>query len=355
MAPILTAFAAFLDKPESSADLHSKLAAARDPLGRAAYAVVKMVTGGEWKVSAEEAALLRAYAKRYLAAPLSPPHHEAIEFLAREIEIKKQAAPSAELPAARTLLLGHLAALPRASEGVDAILKKQATTLGLERISDRWSCVEGAAIEAGRSGMAAPDTLAAAMEQFKSLREPGWELFQIFATALLAARSKGDMAQEAALLAIEAAKAIRYPPSPAREEAIKIKNVFAKFKPCKWCKGTHQVPCDYGCDEGGQVTKKCAVCNGSGLKPGYLYPPPCPEKIPGGKHTWSDPCPKCKGSRGIPCRSCKAPFAPPPADLLDAQPCRTCAGGGFLLPELKLPCVDCYGVGARISLNPRRK
>lgn len=355
MAPVLTSFAAFLEKPETPGDLPSKLSLARDPFGRAAYAVVKMIASGEWKPSAEESTLLRAYAKRFLTDPMSLPHQDAIEFFAKEIELRKLAAPSAEYPVSRTLLLGHLAASQGAGDRLDAILKKHAASLGLEKVSDRWICIEGAAFEAGRSGMSSPETLAAALDQFKAVRDPGWELFQIFSTALLAVRSKGETAQEATLLAIESAKSIRYPPCPAKDEAMKIKNLLSKFRPCKWCKGTNRVPCDYGCDESGQVTKKCAVCNGTGLKPGYLYPPPCPEKIAGGKHTWSDPCPKCKGARNISCRSCKAPFAPPPADLLDSQTCRICSGGGFLLPELKLPCTDCYGVGVRVSLNPKRK
>jgi hypothetical protein len=355
MAPLLTGFAAFLDKPESAGDLPSRLSAARDPFGRVAYAVSKMASAGEWKPSGEEATLLRAYAKRFLADPASIPHLEAVEFLAKEIELRKLNAPSAELAVSRTLLLGHLAALPAGDERPRPILERVAPILGLERVSGGWTCVEGAAIESARAGMAAPESLAAAFEQFKTLRDPGWELFQVFSSALLAVRAKGEAAIEATVLAVDSTKAIRYPACPAKDEAIKIKNALAKYKPCKWCKGTHQVPCDYGCDESGQVTKKCAVCNGSGLKPGYLHPPPCPEKIPGGKHTWSDPCPKCKGARGIPCRSCKAPFAPPAVDVLDVSPCQRCGGGGFLLAELKLPCVDCYGVGSRVALNSKRK
>jgi len=356
VTPLLKTFAAFLEKvdsPADASDLAAKLAPSRAPATQIACAVTKMVSSGEWRPSPEEGAHLRAYAKKFLAEPASVSHADAVEFLLKEMELRKLTTPVLEMPVTRALVLGHVAALPPKDPRIEPLLKKHAAMLGIEPVADRWACLEGGAIEAARAALGSPEAFAATLDQFKSVREPAWEIFQALASAWLAVKSRGEAAIAVMSFAVDQTRAVRYPASPAKDEVQRIKAFLAKYKPCKWCKGSHQVPCDYGCDDNGEITKKCAVCNGSGLKPGYLYPPPCPEKVPGGKHTWNDKCPKCKGARGMPCRSCKAAWAPPPADAFDVTPCKACSGGGFALGPVKLPCVDCYGLGSRLALKKK--
>ncbi|HLG42986.1 MAG TPA: hypothetical protein VI643_06440 [Planctomycetota bacterium] len=354
--PLLKTFAAFLEKadaPTGASDLATKLAASRTCDAQVAYAVTKMIGSGEWRPAPEEAALLRVYAKKHLSDPAVISHADAINFLLKEMELRKLDTPSIEMPATRALVLGHVASLPPKDPKVEPLLKKHSNLLGIDPVADRWVCIEGAAIEAARAALDSPETFAATLDQFKSVREPAWEIFQALASAWLAVRIKGETAMEAMTFAVDQTKAVKYPASPAKDDVLKIKTFLAKYKPCKWCKETHRSPCDYGCDENGEITKKCAVCNGSGLKPGYLHAPPCPERVPGGKHTWNDKCPKCKGARGMPCRSCKAVWAAPSADLIEVTPCQPCSGGGFLLGAIKLPCVECYGLGSRLALKKK--
>jgi hypothetical protein len=60
-----------------------------------------------------------------------------------------------------------------------------------------------------------------------------------------------------------------------------------------------------------------------------------------------DDCSKCKGTGKIACRGCKAPWHDPaPESVFERQACSICGESGWVLASVRMPCPECYGMGA---------
>ncbi|HLG42922.1 MAG TPA: hypothetical protein VI643_06115, partial [Planctomycetota bacterium] len=348
-----------VDDPAASGDPASVLArlmAARDDgLVSAAYCVVKMLAAGEWKCVPEESALVKAYAEKFLGEPDKLSQADGFEFLAKGAAAIRGRVPSADLSVSRALALGHLSRLMPPSAELEKKIEGWAGSLGIERGSDGWGCPEGVALARCRAVSKSAGSLKSALEETKAIRSPVWSVFTALSACVLAARAEDlEEAKLAVDLALDELKSINYPGPDTKQDLLWFKTTYGKLKPCKWCKGSNRINCDYGCDENGQVKKMCAVCNGTGNMPHVSDRIPCQAKVPSGTHTWVENCSKCKGTAALSCRSCRAPWAPPSklaSQLFKSGHCQLCGGRGVLLGFLRHPCVDCYGIGERIQVD----
>jgi hypothetical protein len=354
----LAGAAANPDSAAPPAGLLDRLSASTDdgPLA-AAYAAAKMLSTGEWKPGAEEADLLKTYADKILADPEKATNVAAFELLARSIEALKGRAAGADVSTSRVLALGHLSRIHPIPPELQRTLPAFSKALGIEHSANGWGCPEGQVIFRTQPASKTAGGLQAAFEESKSVRHPIWGVYRMIASSALCAQAAGEEAKDALELALEELKSINYPASEIKQDLTALKNIFTKLRPCKWCRGTHAIKCDYGCNDMGQVVKKCAVCNGTGRMPHVSQEIPCEATVPAGSHTWSESCTKCKGTRSMPCRSCKDPWTAPSQvtnPILKTAPCRPCGGRGLLFGTLRHPCVECYGYGSRIVVDRKR-
>jgi hypothetical protein len=52
----------------------------------------------------------------------------------------------------------------------------------------------------------------------------------------------------------------------------------------------------------------------------------------------------------MPCKDCKAPWSGAALRQgIKSGPCETCAGSGWLIENVRLACLDCFGLGVRYS------
>jgi predicted transcriptional regulator len=299
----------------------------------------------EWTTAPEEAGLLNAYAGKF---PKPGKDVEAFDFLIDGLS--RFAAPGSRLrfPVVRALALMHLDAL-RVQISVDPILVKHRATLEL---TDQFFAAESEAVEALRAaqGKDTAQSFLDLVQENDGIREPLYRTHRLLQLILATTTYKADEAL--VILAAVLAEVGRPAPyasfKPLQEE---FKTLLASFKPCKWCSGTHQVNCDYRCQQG-QVTKMCMVCSGTGKKPGYGDTRPCPEKY-NHPHTWTEDCPRCKGTAHLPCRSCKAAWQEPREEkIVVRKRCELCAATG-LLTSFRMICSDCHGIGS--ILTPAKK
>lgn len=350
-------FIAFLkghraDRPVKADDLvlRARLLARKETGTELSFiqAVVLIVTAlqrQEWPASPEEAGLLNAYAGRF---PKPGNHVDAFNFLIEGLIRFEPQSPRLRLPAARTLALLHLDAL-RAQISVDPILVKHRAILEL---TDQFFTAESEAVEAIRAaqGKDEAQSFLELVQTFDGIREPLYRTHRLKQLFLATTTYKSD--QALAILPVVLAEAGRPAPYPSfKPLQDEWKAILASFKPCKWCSGSHRVNCDYRCQEG-KVTKMCMVCSGTGKKPGYGDTRPCPERYDH-PHTWTEDCPRCKGTGGLPCRSCKAAWQEPSEEkIVVRKRCELCAGAGFLT-SFHLICPDCHAIGS--ILTPSKK
>jgi hypothetical protein len=331
------AFAAWLKAPETPPPA---LRPEGGAVALALYAVASGLRHQEWTTTPEEFAALRRYA--------DAPETDSAAFAQLAAELSQGRAKNLRFPAVRILALGHLEQI-HARGPIEPLLLRHSAELEL---SPDGFAVEGEAAEKimAALGELPPAEFDKLARSFDSIREPAYKIFRTIAYVCAVLEYKGEAGQAAVGLALgELGKGGAC--AATRPLVAEWKSILPAYKGCKWCRGSHQVKCDFGCDEEGQVTKKCSVCNGTGRKPGYNLPYPCPERCPRG-HTWKDPCPRCHGTRAQPCRSCKAPWQEPAAEkIMRRKPCTTCRSG---LIFFKLLCPDCHGIG-RVVSGPKKK
>jgi DnaJ-class molecular chaperone len=125
------------------------------------------------------------------------------------------------------------------------------------------------------------------------------------------------------------------------------------FKGCKSCK-----ICDT-CKGRRQVETPCATCGGKGR-----VPPIVMGDVPSilcsackGNASSKEPCKSCSETGLADCAVCggkgardgKSPARPKVADVYVTEPCAACAGKGWPLPNLAIPCERCFGLGLRVK------
>jgi len=299
----------------------------------------------EWAISAEEAGILNAYAGKF---PKYGAGVEAFDFLIESLNRSASPISRTRLAVVRVLALMHLDAL-RSLMSIDPILVKHRAVLEL---TDQFFSAEGEAAETIRAaqGQDSAQSFLEVLQKHDGIREPLYRTHRLLQLILAPTTFKADQAQ--VILAFAASEVGRPAPYPSLKPALdEWKSAFAAFKPCKWCAGSHQVNCDYRCQEG-KVTKMCMVCSGTGKKPGYGNTRPCPEKYDH-PHTWTEDCPRCKGTAHLDCRSCKAPWKEPEElKIVVRKACELCGNTG-VLTSFRLLCPDCHGIGS--ILTPAKK
>jgi hypothetical protein len=273
--------------------------------------------------SAEDQAVMTLYTERFLKSELD--HEEAARYLL--VALAKAKKDNVALPACRLMALGHLEALSAAKR--ESLLAVYGNDLDL---------AEAKALEVLRGMLAksTPEAFERALQDetaSKSTRGVFWMLRLL------------DKPDEQYVVLAKATEFISKLPA---SRWASFKAILVAAKPCSRCKGTHEVPCDFGCDSKGEVAKRCPTCNGSGKMPFSTSQAPCPEKRPG-PHLWTEKCPKCNGTRAQPCRSCKAPWQPIPTSAFIIEKCEACSGSGVVHPEMKTPCPVCGGAGRSIA------
>jgi DnaJ-class molecular chaperone len=125
------------------------------------------------------------------------------------------------------------------------------------------------------------------------------------------------------------------------------------FKGCKNCK-----ICET-CKGRRQVETPCATCKGKG-RVGRIVLDDVPSILCGackGNASSKEPCKSCSetgladcavcGGKGV--RDGKSPARPKVADVYATEPCAACAGKGWPLPNLVIPCERCFGLGLRVK------
>lgn len=123
------------------------------------------------------------------------------------------------------------------------------------------------------------------------------------------------------------------------------------FKGCKDCK-----PCGT-CKGRRTVETPCATCNGkSRTGPIVMGIPTILCAGCKGQAILKDVCKACKESGLADCAACgsgvrdgKSPARPSVAQVYTTAPCGPCAGKGFPLAALALPCEACFGLGLKVT------
>lgn len=362
----LIEFGRFLQKVKADAAptvptvMMDKLLASRGSgLAQAAYSTVKMLCSGEWSATAIEASALQEYATKFLAQPQRINHKEAFELLARRVQDVRLKSSGNDASAARILALAHLAAIPYGDRDARSVALRFESDLRIKDTGRGWVCKEGEAISDARSLMGSLSGLKEAASKWSEVKDPAWNLFLAIAAAKAGLTSGGQIA-EAIPDVLDFITRASYPSSDVKSMLAKVKSVLSKAKPCKWCGGTNQVPCDLTACNDGKVTKRCGACNGDNMHPqgrGRISPESgrpatCPATTPvPGKHIWEETCYNCKGTSAIKCRSCREPWTAPSLDMLVQNPCELCGSSGLLLGGLEHPCTVCYGIGEKVELG----
>jgi hypothetical protein len=337
----------------SRAEVKSVLRAADTPAARSLYFVVVRLDARYGTMDPADSAVLREYVKRF-RNPGPPDDAAAFQFLAGEIAKSKE---PRRLWISRAFVLAHL-------ESVRQSPKAALAALNLVEAPEGPLAAEGRIVEEVREtfGQVPFAEIEKLLELEAVSSDPGLKVFR--ALCMLAGAFQPADPKVACEAFQKAARALAAAPlegsshKPALD-AIRTRLEGLKF--CKRCGGTHELRCDFlGCAEG-KVVKRCVMCNGTGKNPQSYSEPnrqsPCPAKVPGGSHTWTDSCTRCGGSGKLPCKACKGPLQIPAVEeVYELVPCETCSQTGFLLQNVRLPCPDCFGFGSAVALpKPKPK
>jgi hypothetical protein len=315
-------------------------------LGRAVRVMGENVRSKLWKAVPEDRANLSSYVRRILG---KTDDEGAFRFLADRLQARKDR----RLILTRTLALAHL----ECARLDWATIRSRADVLGLYEDDDLgWITREGRMIEKlrGLVDSGGFDEIDKAYRSGSSGFDPGVRYLRAVVLLVAAFRLEGPDKADGLQKALRAFKTFPAKGSDAKKTASRFAKALKGVKYCRHCKGSAKLPCDFGPCSNGTVLKKCAMCAGSGKNPQSYHNPnfqtPCPAKTPSGKHSWSEPCPRCKGAGHNPCKSCKEPWRDPSqGDILVRSGCDRCSGSGWILPNVRLACPECCGLGSVVK------
>ncbi len=308
--------------------------------GKVARTIAMRLVDGSWTVAAED----KPTFKEYLEKHLKTDHRQAALFLAKAAE-----AVEANILRWRLFRLLAVAHATLSLQSPDSPLRLELLTKGksLDLVMDekeRWITREGESIVACRT--------ADAFKTAARVKETIRDVYK--ALVLFEALARSDFEGAKSLYA-DCKNACGVNEPSASKMLSGIKTILDSKKLCHACGGTHQKKCSFKCDDKGMKTLGCNRCQGLGYaiirgrKCDCLAEPPPGRKWEEG-HTYKVPCPKCAGKKFEDCHLCQAPFSA--ASIMDGvktDPCDCCAGSGWLIEDLKLPCYLCFATGKRYS------